>query len=516
MRIRTKMMLIFCSLTILGGILGLFSTNYILRKIIIDVVGEYNMLLAKEDMSAIDRVIYRRLERWESYAESNTDLDSALIISNAEFDRMAQRDRYIEIEDKQWTEAANHEVTPFMAALINNKISSGLRDRADFYSEKYQYNIFPEFFITDDGRLIYSTKSGFGNLVSDPEMMKVINVDLEGVDKYYIGPFHSIDRLVVHSHSDGYKDLKGLGWSVVISHDSDAVLAPLNKIVYMNFFVVVILVAVVIILILLISGWIIRPLKKLNQDILAIKDGDADHKVGTDAPDEIGDLARSFDEMVTAIKQSRADVDKKVEDQTREIQIKSDESIKKAGELVDQKKAILNILEDVEEEKDKAERAANDLEKFKLAVDSASDHIVITDAEGIVLYGNEAMEKITGYTLKESLGKKAGSLWRKPMEQKYYDNLWAKIKKERKAFVGEITNIRKSGEEYEATIYISPVLDKRGQVVYFVGIERDITKEKQIDRVKTEFVSLASHQLRTPLSVVSWYLEMISRYQLTT
>ena len=597
-------MLIFCSLTILGGILGLFSTNYILRKIIIDVVGEYNMLLAKEDMSAIDRVIYRRLERWESYAESNTDLDSALIISNAEFDRMAQRDRYIEIEDKQWTEAANHEVTPFMAALINNKISSGLRDRADFYSEKYQYNIFPEFFITnkygvniaqtgkttdyyqgdedwwqqtvaqklymsdidydessevnsltfgiriddgegnfigvikvvynikdlyglisefenqkddsfnaflitDDGRLIYSTKSGFGNLVSDPEMMKVINVDLEGVDKYYIGPFHSIDRLVVHSHSDGYKDLKGLGWSVVISHDSDAVLAPLNKIVYMNFFVVVILVAVVIILILLISGWIIRPLKKLNQDILAIKDGDADHKVGTDAPDEIGDLARSFDEMVTAIKQSRADVDKKVEDQTREIQIKSDESIKKAGELVDQKKAILNILEDVEEEKDKAERAANDLEKFKLAVDSASDHIVITDAEGIVLYGNEAMEKITGYTLKESLGKKAGSLWRKPMEQKYYDNLWAKIKKERKAFVGEITNIRKSGEEYEATIYISPVLDKRGQVVYFVGIERDITKEKQIDRVKTEFVSLASHQLRTPLSSIGWYTEML-------
>jgi PAS domain S-box-containing protein len=173
--------------------------------------------------------------------------------------------------------------------------------------------------------------------------------------------------------------------------------------------------------------------------------------------------------------------------------------------------AVLNILDDIEEEKNNAESLARDLEKYMLAVAGVSDHIVITDQDGIILFANIAVETITGFSNEEIIGKKAGSkeLWGGNMEREVYTEFWKTIKTEKKPFSGVFKNKRKDGREYDASAHVSPILDKKGNVVYFVGIERDVTRELDIDRAKTEFVSLASHQLRTPLSAINWYTEML-------
>ncbi len=54
-----------------------------------------------------------------------------------------------------------------------------------------------------------------------------------------------------------------------------------------------------------------------------------------------------------------------------------------------------------------------------------------------------------------------------------------------------------------------PIVDSRGKVTSLVGISEDITDSKIIEIAKTEFVSLASHQLRTPLSTLKWALEVM-------
>jgi PAS domain S-box-containing protein len=152
---------------------------------------------------------------------------------------------------------------------------------------------------------------------------------------------------------------------------------------------------------------------------------------------------------------------------------------------------------------------AGDLEKFKLAVANASDHITITDADGTVLYVNKGAENITGFKAREIVGKKVGSkdLWGGGMDKAFYAKMWKRIKTDKKVFVGEVNNHRKNGEPYIARVSINPILNQAGAVVFFVAIERDITKEKMIDQAKSDFISLASHQLRTPLSAMKWTLE---------
>lgn len=177
------------------------------------------------------------------------------------------------------------------------------------------------------------------------------------------------------------------------------------------------------------------------------------------------------------------------------------------------------ILRDITEQKQnekklrlhamRLEKLTNDLVKFQLAVEHASDLIAITDKEGVVLYANRAAAGITGYSKREVIGKKAGFLWGGQMSLKFYQNFWNTVKEEKKIFIGEVLNKRKNGEKYYAEMKISPIVNGAGDVIFFVGIERDITKEKEINKAKTEFVSIASHELRTPLANMSLSVEMI-------
>ena len=124
-----------------------------------------------------------------------------------------------------------------------------------------------------------------------------------------------------------------------------------------------------------------------------------------------------------------------------------------------------------------------DAEILRVMVENTSDSIVVTDAEGITLYANKAAQKITGYSLEEVVGKKAGGreLWGGQMSKEYYTSLWKTIKEDKKPFFGEIKNKRKDSELYPAQIQINPVLDAAGEVTMFVCTEKDISEEKNAE-----------------------------------
>jgi PAS domain S-box-containing protein len=176
------------------------------------------------------------------------------------------------------------------------------------------------------------------------------------------------------------------------------------------------------------------------------------------------------------------------------------------------KKAILSSARDITDRKlaDAAlKKQMTELEKFKLVAENSSDAIVITDVDGHILYANAASEKLSGFSRQDIDSHNIGRLWGGHMEKNFYENMWKIIKVEKKIFVGELKNRRKTGEEYYVSARFYPLLDKSGEVQFFVGMETDITKAKEVDRAKSEFISVASHQLRTPLTGIKWFSELL-------
>jgi two-component system sensor histidine kinase VicK len=249
--------------------------------------------------------------------------------------------------------------------------------------------------------------------------------------------------------------------------------------------------------VLLIVVWkrVLTPLHDFKEKIPKVAAGDHTNLLAVKGNDEFGQFAAVFNEMVLRQAKINTELDLKVKDKTKELTQKVEE--------------LQQVHSRLKEEKERAEHLLREFEKFKLAVDSTSDHVIISDREGIVVYANKATEKITGYSVSDIVGSKAGSLWAFPMDKAYYAKLWDTIKSKKQSFVGMIKNRKRSGEVYEALVSISPILDENGEAKFFVGLERDLSKEMAIDRAKTEFVSVASHQLRTPLAAMNWYLEML-------
>ena len=116
---------------------------------------------------------------------------------------------------------------------------------------------------------------------------------------------------------------------------------------------------------------------------------------------------------------------------------------------------------------------------FKVAVDNAPVHIIITDTSGKIIYANFAAFAITGYSVSEMIGK-TPALWGGQMPKEFYNEFWKTLNVDKKTFFGQITNRRKDGETYTAKVTVTPLMDEHGEITGFVGIEEDISAVNRV------------------------------------
>jgi len=125
-------------------------------------------------------------------------------------------------------------------------------------------------------------------------------------------------------------------------------------------------------------------------------------------------------------------------------------------------------------------RATEEMRKLSLAVEESSDWILITDRNGNITYANRAVEKISGYTRKELIGKNPRIFKLNSNDQDLYKELWETIVSGR-VFSTMMKNRKKTGEIYEMYHTITPLKDDKGDIAFFVATSKDLTQQKALE-----------------------------------
>jgi len=188
-------------------------------------------------------------------------------------------------------------------------------------------------------------------------------------------------------------------------------------------------------------------------------------------------------------------------------------------DLEDAKIAARNVLEDLQNDK---EALAHAKAKDEAMLASIGDGVIIVDLTGKVTFVNQAAEDMLGWRSSDMVGKAISdfipiedekgtrmSEQVRPMTMRLSDKkgMDRPIRSEARNVSG-LYYVRKDGTRFPVSMSLSRVM-LEDKIVGAIEVFRDITKEKEVDKAKSEFVSLASHQLRTPLTTISWYTEMI-------
>jgi PAS domain S-box-containing protein len=288
-------------------------------------------------------------------------------------------------------------------------------------------------------------------------------------------------------------------WMIGVTMESQEAYVAINELAAQLVFFGALLLIFIIFLGSFLSQIITAPIQKLSDTAAKLQAGNFDARAAITSRDEIGKLASIFNQMAIKLKEFYENLEQKVQDKTHEL-------AEKITDLEQTKKATLNLLEDLNSEKAKDEAL----------LASIGDGIIATDKNGNIIVINSSAEKMLGVTAGACIGKKWHEIIK--MEDRYGKDV---LIQNRPLHTALTTNtkisttsttpyyfVKKDGGKFPVVITATPVI-LQGEMIGGIEIFRDITIEQEIDRTKSEFVTLASHQLRTPISAISWFTEML-------
>jgi PAS domain S-box-containing protein len=143
----------------------------------------------------------------------------------------------------------------------------------------------------------------------------------------------------------------------------------------------------------------------------------------------------------------------------------------------------------------------NEFIEFKHVLEPFPNPILITTTDAKVLYVNPAWEKLTGYKLSEVEGKNPKFLRTRKTPPAVFKKLWSSLAKGKTFTTEEMIDRRKDGTEYQINSTVFAVKNA-SRILFYIQIQQDITSRKKLEDLKREFLSTATHELKTPITTL--------------
>jgi len=152
-------------------------------------------------------------------------------------------------------------------------------------------------------------------------------------------------------------------------------------------------------------------------------------------------------------------------------------------------------------------------EGYRLFVEGVKEYaMIMLDMKGYVIGWNIGAENLLGYKEKAIVGKHFSRLF--TQEDRKADKPKLELEQALETGRGEDENwlVRRDKSQFWASGMSTPLRDKAGNLLGFAKIIRDLSERKELEQQKDDFISMASHELKTPLTSIKLYAQLLHKY----
>ncbi|QNP29051.1 PAS domain S-box protein [Cylindrospermopsis curvispora] len=177
--------------------------------------------------------------------------------------------------------------------------------------------------------------------------------------------------------------------------------------------------------------------------------------------------------------------------------------------LISGRDCVISVCKDITDRKKAEENLRQSEERFRTAFENAGSGMALVSLNGYFIRVNRALCQMLGYDSQDLLTKKLTDIITGEDLPKDFD-LAHQFLSGQISYQVEKSCLHKSGKIIWVLLNVSLLCDVDGNPLHFIWQIQDISERHEVEQLKNEFVSVVSHEVRTPLTAIKGALEILA------